>query len=586
MWEKIISREIITSNIKMKIREKNVKKRIKKIAASLLCIMLAVISAPVYKDSQKVSAAQNFKIHFIDVGCADAALLQYGEGSSAKYAMIDTGAGKYHVTKDKTYAKKNAPAYEYLKKMGVKHLEFVILTHPHQDHIGGLVKILKDKTITINTIYGNPLELTYLRSSENVKKQTSETAKWTKFDSDTYKNVKKEIERRNNEEDESLHVKYVTPKAGSKIYLGQAQITFYGPLENNYKYGRQVNLNIRQENKYSIVTRIVYGKNSFLMTGDAQRETIEKIIKKGYNLQAQVLKEPHHGYQDVKEEDKLIAGRTSDHKLLINRTKANIAVISNGYKNIGDVPMKNVLTDLSKMDVYETSNRGTIVITSDGSRLYVKTEKGGNKPSVNGKIVSSGKNISMPILQSIDIVDNKKSKMLPAYLGSKDAKSIYTNKNMTVKINASARSFTKINSVQYKVVKKGQSSTRIPYRYGRSVTLKNGAIAKIYVKYNTMLGEKELKLPQIVVDTKAPTKLKLKKKKSGKKIKVTFSADYGTSGKKKTQYKIVPKGKSTKKYKWKTANSVRYDAKKYRKARLYVRFIDKAGNSKTKKMTI
>ena len=548
--------------------------------------MLAVISAPVYKDSQKVSAAQNFKIHFIDVGCADAALLQYGEGSSAKYAMIDTGAGKYHVTKDKTYAKKNAPAYEYLKKMGVKHLEFVILTHPHQDHIGGLVKILKDKTITINTIYGNPLELTYLRSSENVKKQTSETAKWTKFDSDTYKNVKKEIERRNNEEDESLHVKYVTPKAGSKIYLGQAQITFYGPLENNYKYGRQVNLNIRQENKYSIVTRIVYGKNSFLMTGDAQRETIEKIIKKGYNLQAQVLKEPHHGYQDVKEEDKLIAGRTSDHKLLINRTKANIAVISNGYKNIGDVPMKNVLTDLSKMDVYETSNRGTIVITSDGSRLYVKTEKGGNKPSVNGKIVSSGKNISMPILQSIDIVDNKKSKMLPAYLGSKDAKSIYTNKNMTVKINASARSFTKINSVQYKVVKKGQSSTRIPYRYGRSVTLKNGAIAKIYVKYNTMLGEKELKLPQIVVDTKAPTKLKLKKKKSGKKIKVTFSADYGTSGKKKTQYKIVPKGKSTKKYKWKTANSVRYDAKKYRKARLYVRFIDKAGNSKTKKMTI
>lgn len=41
-----------------------------------------------------------------------------------------------------------------------------------------------------------------------------------------------------------------------------------------------------------------------------------------------------------------------------------------------------------------------------------------------------------------------------------------------------------------------------------------------------------------------------------------------------------------KKYKWKTANSVRYDAKKYRKAKLYVRFIDKAGNSKTKKMTI
>lgn len=562
------------------------KKGIKKITACLLIILMTITLTPIYKVTHKVSAAQNFKIHFIDVGCADGALLQYGEGSNAKYAMIDTGARKYNGTKDKTYAKKKDPAYEYLKKMGVKHLEFVILTHPHRDHIGGLVKILKDKTITINTIYGNSLEMTYLRSNDNVKEQTSETAKWTKFDSDTYQNVKDEIEKRNSEEDESLHVKYVIPKAGSKIYLGQAQITFYGPLENNYKYGRQVDLNVRQENKYSIVTRIVYGKNSFLMTGDAQRETIEKIIKKGYNLQAQVLKEPHHGYQDVKEKDKLIAGRTSDHKLLIDHTKANIAVISNGYKNTGEVPMKNVLTDLSKMDIYETGNRGTIVITSDGSHLYVRTEKGGNKPSVNGKIISSGKSISMPVLQSIDIVSNKKTKILPAYPGTKDAKSIYTNKNVTIKINASARSFTKINSVQYKIVKKGQSSAKLPYRYGKSVTLKNGTIAKVYVKYNTMLGEKKLKLPQIVVDTKAPTKLRLKKKKSGKKKKVTFSANYGTSGKKKTAYKLVPKGKSAKKYKWKTANGVRYDAKKYRKARLYVRFIDKAGNSKTTKMSI
>lgn len=181
--------------------------------------------------------------------------------------------------------------------------------------------------------------------------------------------------------------------------------------------------------------------------------------------------------------------------------------------------MKNVLTDLSKMDIYETGNRGTIVITSDGSHLYVRTEKGGNKPSVNGKIISSGKSISMPVLQSIDIVSNKKTKILPAYPGTKDAKSIYTNKNVTIKINASARSFTKINSVQYKIVKKGQSSAKLPYRYGKSVTLKNGTIAKVYVKYNTMLGEKELKLPQIFVDTKAPTKLRLKKKKSGKKKK-------------------------------------------------------------------
>ena len=68
------------------------------------------------------------------------------------------------------------------------------------------------------------------------------------------------------------------PTAGETISLGEAKMTFYGPLENDYQYGRTVDLNTRQENKYSIVTKIVYGSNSFLMTGDAQKETIEKIF--------------------------------------------------------------------------------------------------------------------------------------------------------------------------------------------------------------------------------------------------------------------------------------------------------------------
>ena len=104
-------------------------------------------------------------------------------------------------------------------------------------------------------------------------------------------------------EKENLKVDYVVPTAGETISLGEAKMTFYGPLENDYQYGRKVDLNTRQENKYSIVTKIVYGSNSFLMTGDAQKETIEKIIAKGYDLTAQVLKEPHHGFQDVTEEE-------------------------------------------------------------------------------------------------------------------------------------------------------------------------------------------------------------------------------------------------------------------------------------------
>mgnify|MGYP002690862913 FL=1 len=202
-------------------------------------------------------AAQTFKIHFIDVGCADAALLQYGEGTEAKYALIDTGANQYHNTKDTTIDTTKTPVYEYLNKMGVKHLEFVVLTHPHGDHIGGMKKILEDKNITIDTIYGNPLEFEYLESSEDKEKQTEETARWTAFDTQTYQTFKKKLEKRNSYKDASLHIQYVVPQAGTSVKLGEAVMTFYGPLDNTYRYGRAQdapNLNTRQVNNCLLYT--------------------------------------------------------------------------------------------------------------------------------------------------------------------------------------------------------------------------------------------------------------------------------------------------------------------------------------------
>ena len=280
---------------------------IRKLAVCFLAWILVCTTVVTGHGMHTAKAAQTFKIHFIDVGCADAALLQYGEGTEAKYALIDTGANQYHNTKDTTIDTTKTPVYEYLNKMGVKHLEFVVLTHPHGDHIGGMKKILEDKNITIDTIYGNPLEFEYLESSEDKEKQTEETARWTAFDTQTYQTFKKKLEKRNSYKDASLHIQYVVPQAGTSVKLGEAVMTFYGPLDNTYRYGRAQDapdLNTRQVNKYSIVTRIVYGSNSFLMTGDAQQETIKKIAARGYDLSAQVLKQPHHGYQDVRLQDK------------------------------------------------------------------------------------------------------------------------------------------------------------------------------------------------------------------------------------------------------------------------------------------
>lgn len=574
---------------------------IRKLAVCFLAWILVCTTVVTGHGMHTAKAAQTFKIHFIDVGCADAALLQYGEGTEAKYALIDTGANQYHNTKDTTIDTTKTPVYEYLNKMGVKHLEFILLTHPHQDHIGGMEKILSDTTIKIDKIYGNDLNIQYLKSSEDKSKQSSDETNWTEFDTKIYKNFKAALEARNKlaeeaedkTEKENLKVDYVVPTAGETISLGEAKMTFYGPLENDYQYGRKVDLNTRQENKYSIVTKIVYGSNSFLMTGDAQKETIEKIIAKGYDLTAQVLKEPHHGYQDVRLQDKP-KGRyvyDSDHKYLIDRTGASIAIISNGYKNVNQTPESNVLRDLSGMDVYQTSDKGTIVVSSDGKNLSVSAQKGGNVPSHAGYVVKQKRT---PLMQKVTVQANTKKKMTPLRSDASAAYQHYERKNIKIRISAQAKSFTNLKQIQYKFVKKGTSKGSVPYKTGTTLTLKDGMIGRVYVRFVTDAGIDEMQLSGIAVDKKAPTKTKIKVNRSGiktlktstktsynkkikKSAKFVFSASYGISGKSKTQYKIVPKGKKASKYRWKTANKITYK-KKNKKVSIYARFIDKCGN--------
>lgn len=572
---------------------------IRKLAVCFLAWILVCTTVVTGHGMHTAKAAQTFKIHFIDVGCADAALLQYGEGTEAKYALIDTGANQYHNTKDTTIDTTKTPVYEYLNKMGVKHLEFILLTHPHQDHIGGMEKILSDTTIKIDKIYGNDLNIQYLKSSEDKSKQSSDETNWTEFDTKIYKNFKAALEARNKlaeeaedkTEKENLKVDYVVPTAGETISLGEAKMTFYGPLENDYQYGRKVDLNTRQENKYSIVTKIVYGSNSFLMTGDAQKETIEKIIAKGYDLTAQVLKEPHHGFQDVTEEELANGYQYSDHKTVIDASQASIAIISNGYMNTGGVPYTKVLRDLSKLDVYETGDRGTIIVTSDGKNLSVSAQKGGNVPSHAGYVVKQKRT---PLMQKVTVQANTKKKMTPLRSDASAAYQHYERKNIKIRISAQAKSFTNLKQIQYKFVKKGTSKGSVPYKTGTTLTLRDGMIGRVYVRFVTDAGIDEMQLSGIAVDKKAPTKTKIKVNRSGiktlktstktsynkkikKSAKFVFSASYGISGKSKTQYKIVPKGKKASKYRWKTANKITYK-KKNKKVSIYARFIDKCGN--------
>lgn len=548
-------------------------------------VISAVLSAGGLQKKQ-VRAAEKFQIHFIDVGAADGALLQYGEGSSAEYALIDTGADYYTTTKGEQIPTKDW-AYNYLIEKGIKKLKFILLTHPHRDHIGGLERILREDDIEVEKIYGNNRNLTYSGADGNNKEFDKEFYKETLAAIDSYAD--------RNGKGENF---YEVPVMGSTINIGNARVQFYGPAdESNYQYGRAVNLDIREINKRSIVCKITNGKNTFLMTGDAQRQTIEAAVKKGYNLSAQVLKVPHHGMQDVTEDNKIGKDYPSDHKYLFDKANASISVVSNGYDNDNESPLPRVLKELVGSDVYLTSNRGTIIVSSDGTNLSVKTEKGNSAPSYAGDYNPAKK--ASPTMKSVSVSSNGKNKLVPTTYSAANSYKLYEKKNVTVKFSGTPQPFTKVKSVQYKFVKKGVDNRTVPYRSGSSVAVKNGSVGRIYVKYNTWLGSTVIKLPGFTVDTSAPSSAKIKGSKSGiktyktsaknrynkkykKSIKLTFSASYGTSGKSKVQYKIVPKGKKNTKYKWKTGNSVTYKTKK-KWVRVYVKFTDKSGNTTTRK---
>ena len=130
------------------------KKILQKILEISLMVCLLATTGITGMTQKNVKAAGKFQIHYIDVGQADAALLQYGEGSSAKYALIDAGAEMYHKSSDKTYAQKEAPAYEYLKKNQIKRLEFILITHPHQNILAEWKRSWRTIDIEIGTIYG------------------------------------------------------------------------------------------------------------------------------------------------------------------------------------------------------------------------------------------------------------------------------------------------------------------------------------------------------------------------------------------------------------------------------------------------
>lgn len=251
----------------------------------------------------------NLKIHFIDVGQADSILITTGENSM----LIDAGTNESGKT-----------VVDYIKSQKIDNFDYVIGTHPHEDHIGGLDNVIDN--FAISTLL--------------LPKVTSNTK--------TFKDVVNSAKCKN--------LKLTVPKVGNTYRLGKATFEILAPNSEDYE----------STNNHSVVVKLIYGNNKFLFTGDAEYVSEYEILDNNIDISADVLKVGHHG------------SSTSTSDKFLNAVKPKYAVICVGRDNRYNHPVKSVMEKLKKnnIDVYRTDECGNIVLTSDGENITFNVNKG------------------------------------------------------------------------------------------------------------------------------------------------------------------------------------------------------------------
>lgn len=249
----------------------------------------------------------SFEVHFIDVGQADSALVI----CDGHYMLIDGGN-----------AEDSDLVYAYLERQGAKHLDYMVASHAHEDHIGGLSGALN--YASVDTAF----------------------CPVTEYGSKVFENMVKYLK----EQGKALTV----PEPGDKFALGSAQVEILGPVKE-----------YDDTNDTSIVLRVDYGKTSFLFTGDMETGAERDLIDSGAELQATVLKAGHHGSD------------TSSSYQFLREVMPQSVVISVGEGNSYGHPSEEALSRFrdAGAEVYRTDMQGHIIASSDGNTVTFRTEK-------------------------------------------------------------------------------------------------------------------------------------------------------------------------------------------------------------------
>ena len=251
-------------------------------------------------------------VHFIDVGQADAILVLDGD----KTMLIDTGDNKNY-SREKLIT--------YLENLDITKIDYLILTHPDADHIGGAPEVIQGFEVE-NCILPNVVK-----------------------DTKIYENTLDALEERD--------VNVIPPESGEVYTLSEAQFRVLAPNSEEYD----------DWNDYSVVIKLVFGERSIMLTGDAHVESESEMLAKysKSELDADVLKVGHHG------------SRTSSGETFLDAVTPAYAVISCGADNEYGHPHNETIDKLTEREIpiYRTDERGTIILHTDGQEITFSFER-------------------------------------------------------------------------------------------------------------------------------------------------------------------------------------------------------------------
>ena len=274
-----------------------------------LVIVLIVAALLIWQSAEERKNAvtvpmDGLYVHYIDVGQGDSELVC----CNGEYMLIDAGEPGA-----------SDAVLEYLDALGIDKLDYLVCTHGHSDHCGGLDAVVE--SLEVETVFTSPY--------------TGDSASYEIFTDAVY--------------DAGLEL--TVPELGESYSLGEARFSFLGPLED-----------YDNTNDDSLVIRLEYGDTSFLFTGDMTAKAEKDLINDGAKLRCDVLKVGHHG-----------SSGSSCYQFLYE-AQPSIGVISCENGNRYGHPHEETLSRLHDADVtvFRTDLEGSIVIFSDGMKVERK----------------------------------------------------------------------------------------------------------------------------------------------------------------------------------------------------------------------